>query len=113
MTPTAVILLTAAQVAQILNVPVKRVYTLPIPKRMLGKRTCRWRESDVYDFIEGSVGSASNVSANCPSTADWARPTTEDRHWRAARLDAFPPERASAPAAPSIAKEQLEDDHPF
>lgn len=113
MTPTAVILLTAAQVAKILNVPVKRVYTLPIPKRMLGKRTCRWRESDVYAFIEDSTSSASQVSADGPSTADWARPTTEERHWRAARSAAIPPAKSTPPVEPSILDDLFGEDIPF
>lgn len=113
MTPTAVILLTAAQVAEILNVPVKRVYTLPIPKRMLGKRTYRWRESDVYAFIEASSSSAQQLSAEAPSTADWARPTTEDRHWRAARRDVLPEAKPALPAAPSIVDDLFGDDIPF
>lgn len=113
MTPAAVILLTAAQVAEILNVPVKRVYTLPIPKRMLGKRTYRWRESDVYAFIESSSSSASPVSADAPSTADWARPTTEERHWRTARRDAIPPEKPTPAAKPNVLDELFGDDIPF
>lgn len=113
MTPTAVILLTAAQVAEILNVPVKRVYTLPIPRRMLGKRTYRWPESDVYAFIEASTSSATPVQADDPSTADWARPTTEERHWRAARRDAIPPEKAPPPSQPSILDELFGEDIPL
>lgn len=113
MTPPTLVLLTAAQVAEILNVPVKRVYTLPIPKRMLGKRTCRWRESDVYAFIEGSAGAASPASTDGPSTADWARPTTEERHWRAARRDAVPPESPTPPTEPSILDDLCGEDIPF
>jgi predicted DNA-binding transcriptional regulator AlpA len=113
MTPAAVHLLTAAQVAEILNVPVKRVYTLPIPKRMLGKRTCRWRESDVYAFIEGSTSSATQVAADGPSTADWALPTEEERHWRATRRDAVRPARPTPPSAPRILDDLSGDDIAF
>lgn len=45
-------LLTARELADILNVPYKRVYELPIPEVRLGERTLRWRPEDVEAFIE-------------------------------------------------------------
>jgi predicted DNA-binding transcriptional regulator AlpA len=45
-------LLDARQVAAILSVPVKAVYTLPIPRVMVSTRRCRWRLSDVEAYIQ-------------------------------------------------------------
>lgn len=113
MTAPAVNLLTAAQVAEMLNVPVKRVYTLPIPKRMLGKRTYRWLESDVYAFIESSTSTEPQGPADPPSTADWAQPNTAERQWRAARRDSIAPEKPDPTAEPGILDDFYRDDIPF
>ncbi|SRR6266508_5052831 len=43
-------LLTAKQVAAILQVPVKRVYELPIPQTRISSRTIRWFVADVAEF---------------------------------------------------------------
>jgi predicted DNA-binding transcriptional regulator AlpA len=48
-------LLTARQVGAILNVPVKSVYELAIPRVRLGLRRIRWRPVDVSRFIERRV----------------------------------------------------------
>ncbi len=45
-------LLTAADVAEILRVPVKSVYELPIPRVKISLRRIRWRPQDVQQFIE-------------------------------------------------------------
>ena len=45
-------LLTAKEVAEILRVPVKSVYELPINRVRLGRRRVRWRPEDVRDFID-------------------------------------------------------------
>ncbi len=44
-------LLKAQDVARILQVPVKSVYELPIPRVVLGVRRIRWRPADVHEFI--------------------------------------------------------------
>ena len=45
-------LLTAADVAAILRVPVKSVYELPISRVKISRRRIRWRPQDVQQFIE-------------------------------------------------------------
>lgn len=45
-------LLTAADVAAILKVPVKSVYELPIPRVKISSRIIRWRPQEVQQFIE-------------------------------------------------------------
>jgi predicted DNA-binding transcriptional regulator AlpA len=50
-------LLTAKDVARILNVPLKRVYELGIPAVRLSARSLRWRLSDVQHWIEGRIRS--------------------------------------------------------
>lgn len=45
-------LLTATQVATWLRVHPKTVYTLGIPRIVLGRRSVRWRWSDVKAFAE-------------------------------------------------------------
>lgn len=45
-------LLRVQEVAAVLNVRVKRVYELPIRQVRLGRRSIRWRPSDLRDFIE-------------------------------------------------------------
>ncbi len=43
---------TAAEVAALLRVPSKSVYTMPIRKVRLGPRRIRWRPGDVRAFID-------------------------------------------------------------
>ena len=45
-------LLTVEEVAELLSVPVKRVYRLPISRVELGPNTVRWRPEDVSSFIK-------------------------------------------------------------
>ena len=45
-------LLTAAEVAARLRVPVKAVYELAIRRVRVGQRRVRWRPKDVQNFIE-------------------------------------------------------------
>lgn len=45
-------LYTAGDVAEILSVPAKSVYELPIPRVRVGRRRIRWRPADVRAFIE-------------------------------------------------------------
>ncbi len=45
-------LLTAREVAEILRLPVKSVYELPLRRVRLGCRRIRWRPADVRDFIQ-------------------------------------------------------------
>ncbi len=45
-------LLTARDVARILNVGMGRVYELPIPRLRLGPQRIRWRPEDVRAYIE-------------------------------------------------------------
>jgi predicted DNA-binding transcriptional regulator AlpA len=45
-------LLTAADVAAILKVPVKSVYELPIPRVKISRRRIRWQPQEVLQFIE-------------------------------------------------------------
>lgn len=45
-------LLTAEEVGEILKVPKKSVYELPIPRVRIGKRRIRWRPEAVRKFIE-------------------------------------------------------------
>ena len=42
---------TVDQVAEYLQVPVKRVYELPIPRIRLSSRRCRWRPRIVINFV--------------------------------------------------------------
>jgi predicted DNA-binding transcriptional regulator AlpA len=49
-------LLTAAEVAKIVNVPAKRVYELGIPVVRISQRSLRWRPSDVERWIEERRG---------------------------------------------------------
>jgi len=46
-------LLAAREVAEILQVPAKSVYELPIPRVRVGKRRIRWRPADLREFIHG------------------------------------------------------------
>ena len=48
-------LLTAEQVGEILSVPMKSVYDLPIPRVRIGERRVRWRPADVTRFIQRRV----------------------------------------------------------
>ena len=48
-------LLTAAEVAEILNVPVKSVYEIPIRRVRIGTRRIRWRPADVREFIDRRI----------------------------------------------------------
>ena len=111
MSPSATILLTAVEVAVLLNVPVKRVYTLPIPKRVLGKRTYRWRESDVYAYIEDSAAPVAAASPDIPSTATWARPAKEPRNWRQALEVPKPVAKPSVREKPQALAELFDDDN--
>lgn len=43
---------TAAEVADMLKVPTKSVYTMPIKRVRLGMRQIRWRPRDVRAFID-------------------------------------------------------------
>jgi len=58
-------LLTVKEVCKILNVSVATIYrweaegNLPFPKLKIGPSAVRFRKSDVYDHIEGSVQSQS------------------------------------------------------
>ena len=45
-------LLTRDEVGAWLKLPPKSVYELPISKVKLGRRTVRWRRSDVQEFID-------------------------------------------------------------
>lgn len=45
-------LMTAREVAEVLRLPAKAVYDLPIRRVQLGQRRTRWRPSDVREFIE-------------------------------------------------------------
>lgn len=45
-------LLTAKEVSEILKVPRKSVYELPIPRVRVGKRRVRWRPEAIRKFIE-------------------------------------------------------------
>ena len=44
-------LLKARDVGQLLRVPTKSVYSLPIPRVVIGPRRIRWRPADVAEFI--------------------------------------------------------------
>lgn len=46
---------TAEDVAAVLRVPAKSVYSMPIPRVMLGMRRIRWRPCDVRAFIDGRL----------------------------------------------------------
>ncbi len=48
-------LLTAADVAEILKVPVKSVYEMPIRRVRIGTRRIRWRPADVREFIDRRI----------------------------------------------------------
>lgn len=48
-------LLTAEEVAEIVRVPKKSVYELPIPRVRIGERRLRWRPADVREFISQRV----------------------------------------------------------
>lgn len=48
-------LLTAEEVAEILQVPRKSVYELGIPRVRIGERRVRWRPADVREFIQRRV----------------------------------------------------------
>lgn len=48
-------LLTADEVAEILQVPRKSVYDLSIPRVRIGERRVRWRPADVREFINRRV----------------------------------------------------------
>lgn len=45
-------LMTAEQVGQVLQVPTKSVYDLPIPRVRVSSNRVRWRPADVWEFIE-------------------------------------------------------------
>lgn len=45
-------LLDAKDLARILKLPTKSVYTLPIPRVSLGPRRIRWRLDDLAAFID-------------------------------------------------------------
>ena len=44
-------LLTAQDVGELLQLPAKSVYELPIPRVRLGPRRIRWRPADVVAFV--------------------------------------------------------------
>lgn len=90
-------LLEAADVALRVNVPKKRVYTLPIAQVRIGPRTIRWREEDVDAFLETATTMKTPVPTGV-STAAWAKPATEARPWRSA-----------ATAAPCATHTEAED----
>ena len=48
-------LLRASEVADILKIPVKSVYDLPVPKVRLGPGRVRFRPSDLEAYISGHV----------------------------------------------------------
>ena len=48
-------LLTASEVGDILRVPVKSVYDLPIKRVRIGPRRLRWRPVDVREFVNRRV----------------------------------------------------------
>ena len=48
-------LLTAGEVAEVLQVPKKSVYDLSIPRVRIGERRVRWRPQDVKAFINRRV----------------------------------------------------------
>lgn len=48
-------LMTADEVAEVLQVPKKSVYELAIPRVRIGKRRVRWRPADVREFIQRRV----------------------------------------------------------
>jgi predicted DNA-binding transcriptional regulator AlpA len=45
-------LLTAGEVAEVLGVPRKRVYALPLPRYMLSEKCVRYRWSDLAAWLE-------------------------------------------------------------
>ena len=45
-------LLIVREVAEILRIPTKSVYDLPIPRVVIGKRRVRYRPRDVREFID-------------------------------------------------------------
>ena len=49
------VLLKASDVARILQMPEKSVYSLPIPRVVLGPRRIRWRPADVSEYINRHV----------------------------------------------------------
>ena len=51
-------LMTAREVAEMLRLPAKAVYGLPIRRVQLGQRRTRWRPSDVREFIERRLAQA-------------------------------------------------------
>ena len=48
-------LLTVEEVGEILRVPVKSVYDLPIKRVRIGQRRLRWRPVDVREFVNRRV----------------------------------------------------------
>ena len=48
-------LMTVEQVAEVLAVPVRSVYGLPIQRVRVGQRRVRWRPRDVRAFIERRI----------------------------------------------------------
>lgn len=51
-------LMTAEEVAEVLQVPRKSVYDLAIPRVRIGERRVRWRPADVREFIQNRVEEA-------------------------------------------------------
>lgn len=45
----------AAKVGEVLSLPAKSVYTLPIRKVRIGPRRIRWRPTDVRAFIDARL----------------------------------------------------------
>lgn len=76
-------LLTAKQVAEVLNIPTTSVYTLGLPIVKLSKRRYRWRSEDVIGLIERPP-EPPQPPLVIP-TADWARPASASRTWRERR----------------------------
>jgi len=73
-------LLTAKQVAVLLNVSLSSVYSLGIPTVKLSARRYRWRRDDVLALMNSGVASPSASAAI--ATAEWALPGSHPRNWR-------------------------------
>lgn len=76
-------MLTAKQVAEVLNIPTTSVYTLGLPIVKLSERRYRWRREDVLGLLARPTESPP-PPAPIP-TAEWALPPTASRSWRERR----------------------------
>lgn len=74
-------LLTAKQVAALLNVSLSSVYSLGIPTVKLSARRYRWKRDDVLALVDSAV--VTPPAPTAIATADWALPVSHPRTWRA------------------------------